>query len=315
MSAAEKYEGLTEDVVSNITAILKCGSEDIKDWEKMTEGLTNANYKFLANGVFYVYRVPGEETDAFVDRRCELEAMEAASKAGVDKTFIAADPDKGWKISYFIEGIDYIRHGNVEDEAAMMRLLKKFHNTQTQGSHDVDFENAIKTYFDLMEKHGLGGDDYVRILEGQGVRGETFENIDRYSEEIYAMNRQLTEDGFGMVLCHNDVYWPNLLKAPNGDIAIIDWEYCGNNYPGCDVANYAVSEGLNLCEFMVLCEAYEGRSLNPLQYRYYLACLAMRGWYWTVWAIYQESMGTKVDELKIWYDVAMMALKAARPLF
>jgi thiamine kinase-like enzyme len=308
-----KFEGMTKEISDNICRVLECESEDIKGWEKLTVGLTNSAYKFKVRGNPYLYRMPGINTEIFLNRECEAQAENIAKEIGIDETLIAIDPETGWKLSHFVEGCEYIDPNDPEDMKTALGMLKKFHETETIGSNDFAIDTTCEKYFRLMEGSGLTEGDMVKICENKEIFG--FNQFRQITKELARYSAIVERDGFKRVLCHNDTWFWNFIKDTSGKVTLIDWEYCGNNFPSFDVADIAVGLGYTMRQSMDLAEMYEGHKINTLEYRYHMLGIVLVGWFWFVWAIYQESVGTEVEDMKMWFDISMIALENVRTLF
>lgn len=93
------------------------------------------------------------------------------------------------------------------------------------------------------------------------------------------------------MLCHNDFYGPNLL-VHDGRMSLIDWEYAAMGDYGCDFGNFvAQGSGYTVEEAIGAIPLYFGRMPTKDEEFHLLACTALVGWYWYVWALYKELKG------------------------
>jgi len=65
--------------------------------------------------------------------------------------------------------------------------------------------------------------------------------------------------------CHNDLLPGNLLRAGEGEVLIVDWEYAAMGHPYFDLGNLAVNNELGDAEEERLLSAYLGQSPSPAQ--------------------------------------------------
>ena len=80
-------------ILDNIINVLKCKEEDVINFKKINEGLTNTSFSFVVNGKKYVYRHPGEGTEEIISRKHEKMALELAKKNEIDPTYIYMNED------------------------------------------------------------------------------------------------------------------------------------------------------------------------------------------------------------------------------
>ena len=126
---------------------------------------------------------------------------------------------------------------------------------------------------------------------------------------MQALSKKLEEEHHRKVLCHNDSWHWNMLKAPDGSITLIDWEYSGNSYPEADVAYFTASLPFSDDDYLSLAELYEKRSLDIEEKRNYFRVMAIVLWYWFVWALYEEHLGTPVSDKELWKSKAVHAME------
>ena len=67
-------------------------------------GLTNRVYRVRAGGEALVLRVPGEGTEAYIDREVEAVNARAAAAAGVSPEVLYVDPARGLMLTRHVEG-------------------------------------------------------------------------------------------------------------------------------------------------------------------------------------------------------------------
>lgn len=99
-------QNVDSEVFDNIVRVLGCSKDEIHDVYPLSQGLTNLSCHFAVDSGEYVYRHPGVGTEELIDRRAEVVAQRAAFELGLDRTFVYEDPEKGWKISRYISGLD-----------------------------------------------------------------------------------------------------------------------------------------------------------------------------------------------------------------
>jgi len=311
--AKQELKQVSPEAAKIICNLISCKPEEIKDWEAMKVGATNSSYKFTVNGKEYFYRDPGEKTEIYLNRAAEYFAQKVAKEIGLDETFIDMDPETGWKLSYFIEDCEYLDPYKPEDQKIMMDMMRKLHDKAVVSDFEFNFVKQIDTYFGFMDELGMKPEKYAEILEKRGIHGVSYDDLIKIVNELKELEKKVDAEGYKKVLCHNDTWIWNFLRAPDGKVTLIDWEYCGNNYPAADVADFCLTLEFTLDGYIELSELYEGHPLNDKEYRFYMANMALCGWHWVIWGIWKEATGWEMGEdLKKWYDKAMQSLEICR---
>ncbi len=283
------FENVDSNILDNICSTIKCARTDIEGIEPVKAGLTNLSVLFSAKGDQYIYRHPGTGTDEIINRDAEAHSLRVAKKLGFDETFIYEDPKTGWKISRYIPNcvpFDYRNEGHV---TRAMRIARKLHESGETSPWSFDFYEEAKKIVSL-------------LIESSYPLPPDFDAISSIIEELACYER---EQEASPVLCHNDFYGPNFL-INDQVFYLIDWEYSAMGDYGCDIGNFiAQGSGYTEDEAVRVLDLYFGRQATDDEVRHCLACTAIVGYYWFVWAVYKESKGNPVGEwLYTWYTAA-----------
>mgnify|MGYP003217940120 CR=1 FL=1 len=281
-------DNVDSKILDNICTTLACTRSDITHVEPLNAGLTNLSVLFDCRGDRYVYRHPGAGTDAIVNRKAETHALKVAAELGLDTSFVFEDPTSGWKISRYIPH-DEFDYRNPEHVATALSIARRLHTSGATSPYSFDFYDEACKIVDLLKR------------EGWNMPGG-FSDVASSIERLIGPMR----DGAGRpVLCHNDFYGPNLLVTEDG-ICLIDWEYAAMGDYGCDFGNFiAQGSGYSVQEALSALPLYFGREATDSEAFHCIACVAVVGWYWYVWAMYKECKGSPVGEwLSIWYKAA-----------
>ena len=283
-------------IMRNITKVLGCRECDILHFEAIKEGLTNTSFIFEVGGRKYVYRHPGDGTDAIISRAHEKRALELAKAVGVDPTFIYMNSEQGWKISSYVEGIRTPDYGSFDDSRRIVSVLRSLHDSNLSVPWAfLPWEEAEKMEGILRAEKG-GMSDY---------------EFDRLKENVEKCYKKCEGDGIAMRFCHCDTYAPNWLLTDTQTI-LIDWEYAGNADPGCDVGGYIMDAMWELPEAEKFIAEYCGENLDDRAMFHYLAYTAIISFYWYVWALYREACGAVMGESL--YNWRVMAKKFSKYL-
>lgn len=276
-------------IMKNIAKVLDCKENDILNFKTIKEGLTNTSFVFEVVGKKYVYRHPGEGTEAIISRPHEKKALELAKSIGVDPTFIYMDEKIGWKLSSFIEGIRVPLYGSFEDSKRVLDVLRKLH------------ERKLSVDWSFLPWEEAGRIEVMLRSSKDGIADIKFDKLKEWVGKCY---KKCQGDGVEMCFCHCDTYAPNWMLTDT-DTVLIDWEYAGNADPGCDIGTYIMDSMWEVEEAKKFIKEYCGDDVTETQMFHYLAYTAILSYYWYVWALYREACGAVMGEsLYNWHVMA-----------
>lgn len=268
------------EIITNICTTLRCNPNSITDISVINAGLTNVSFAFECNGEKFVYRHPGGTAGNLIDRQAELFAQLAAKEIGIDKSVIHMELS-GWKISYFVKNARNCEFEKSDEQLAIaMEYLHRLHEVKT--------DETIKTFDNVAEGKKLMAIASATKGNLQKEFSELVDKVDKLYPMIKADAKRL---GYGLVLCHNDIYEPNFLYDDNDEIYLIDWEYAGLNYAANDIGCILCRYDWTDQQIERYLKAYVGRSLTPDEHRYYRAFLPISAFYWFCWGLYKGSVG------------------------
>lgn len=276
-------------ILRNIAKVLQCREGDILNFRAIKEGLTNTSFVFEVAKKKYVYRHPGEGTEAIISRPHEKKALELAKTIGVDPTFIYMDETEGWKLSEFVEGIRVPDYGSFDDSKRILGVLRTLHGKRI----NVDW-----SFLPWEEAENI---EIILRSEKEGIADQSF---DQLKEAVGKCYKKCRGDGITMRFCHCDTYAPNWMLTEDRTI-LIDWEYAGNADPGCDIGTYIMDSMWEVPEAERFIAEYCGKEMTEQQLFHYLAYTAILSYYWYVWALYREACGAVMGEsLYNWHVMA-----------
>ena len=277
-------------IMKNIAKVLDCGESEILHFKPIKEGLTNTSFVFEVRGSKYVYRHPGEGTEAIISRPHEKKALELAKSIGVDPTFICMDEEEGWKISHYVEGIRIPSYDSFEDSRRLLAVLRSLHEKKLSVDWTfLPWEEACKI------------EEILRTEKG-GIADQEFDMLKSAVKKCFD---RCQGDGVEMRFCHCDTYAPNWMLTEDGQTILIDWEYAGSADPGCDLGCYIMDSMWEVEEAERFVKEYCGTEYNEILRFHYLAYTAIVSYYWYVWALYREACGAVMGEsLYNWHVMA-----------
>lgn len=276
-------------IMRNISKVLDCKESEILHFMAIKEGLTNTSFVFEVAGKKYVYRHPGDGTEAIISRPHERTALELAKSIGVDPTFIYMDAEHGWKISSFVENIRTPDYSSFDDSKRVLQVMHELHDRNLSVDWSfLPWEEACKIEAILRSKKG-------------GIADQEFELLKTNVEKCI---KKCNGDGISMCFCHCDTYAPNWMLTDDQTI-LIDWEYAGNADPGCDIGTYIMDSMWEVPEAERFIKEYCGENMTEAQLFHYLAYTAILSYYWYVWALYREACGAVMGvSLYNWHVMA-----------
>jgi thiamine kinase-like enzyme len=182
----------------------------------LTGGITNRNYRWGD----YVVRVPGPKTELLgIDRGAEVAAARLAAKLGIGAEVVMDEP----LVTRFIEG-RVMESGELRERLGeVARALRALHDSGADLPVRFDAVSIVKQYANTARAHD------VELPAG-------FEGALR---SLHARVRD-----YRPVPCHNDLLPSNFIEDDQGRLRIVDWEYAGMGDRRFDLGNFAVNNGV-----------------------------------------------------------------------
>jgi thiamine kinase-like enzyme len=209
--------------------------------EPLGGGITNHNFKVVADGEEYVLRIGGKDTDLLgIERSVEHAASRTAAELGVGPEVVRFLEPEGYLVTRFVNGR--------EIPPAEMRTPARTHQAAEtlRRIHDADpipgrFDSfrVVEVYRETAERHGVPIPDHYEWAKEQAAA----------IEEARA--------GAELVPCHNDLLNANFILGGER-LWIVDWEYAGMGDRFFDLANFSVNHELGKSENEAFLEAYFG---------------------------------------------------------
>lgn len=283
-------DNVSERVNEKICSILECGPDEIADIEILQKGLTNILFTFVVRGKKYIFRYPGDFSEAFIYRDREVRAQQLAAKAGVDTTYVYID-ESGCKLSEFRANCKDLSNVYYKDLDFMCELARKI-----RAMHDEseDMEDWREFFNDPMESS-----DALMRLASQ-MKGNLFERFSGDRERIGRLFAYTERDGVEKRMCHNDINADNVLVT-DSTFDIIDWEFAGFNDPAYDFGRVIGDYDCDDPDVAAIVSAYLGRECMELERLHWLAYAAIHNWYYFNWALYVESIGNSSRDWMIFF--------------
>lgn len=266
-----------------ISSVFQIPESEIHNIHCLKSGMTNKSFLFQVHGKSYICRVPGPGTGLLINRHQEGDVLEAVANLGITEHVIYFNRDTGYKITEYYENS---RNADVHNESDMqqcMDLVTKLHQSGIQLKHSFDIRERIAFYENLCIKHGgIPFEDYEVVKD----------RMNTLMDHLDALNRPKT-------IAHIDSNVDNFLFLPDGDLKLIDWEYCGMCDPLIDVAMCGIYSYLNEEQMDRLIHIYLHREPAEEERTVIYSYVALGGFLWSLWAVYKSELGEEFGEYTI----------------
>lgn len=281
---------LKSDAIHTIATALSCRESEITNISVLKKGMTNRSFLFSVHGSKYIMRIPGEGTDQLINRKQEAEVFRTISGLGLCDDPVYINPENGYKITKFLDGIRVCDAENVKDLKKCMEKLKQFHSMRLKVEHTFDIFGQIDFYESLWEGNPSIYRDY----------GKTKENV---------LSLKTFIDGLAKDWCltHIDAVPDNFLfYTPEGtaeeQLQLTDWEYSGMQDPHVDIAMFCIYSLYNNRQCDRLIDIYFSDSpagcdqtTRAKVYAYIAAC----GLLWSNWCEFKRKLGVEFGEYSL----------------
>ncbi len=255
---------------------------EIEKMEKMKKGMTNNSYFFEYKNEKYIFRIPKEGTEKYINRKQEEIVYNELKGKNVCDEVIYLNSEKGYKISKFYENARECDSFKKDDISKCMQKLRKFHELELSVNHDFDIFERIEYYESIWKNKKPRYDDYY----------ETKNNVLSLKSVIEKYDRK-------KVLCHIDAVSDNFLILPNDEVVLVDWEYAGMQDPHIDIAMFALYSMYSKEQLDTLIDLYftEGCS-DEIKLKIY-CYMAVCGLVWSNWSEYKRKLGQDLGEYAV----------------
>ena len=134
------------NAISVICEKLNVKKGEIYDIEVLKKGMTNRSFLFTVRKEKYIMRIPGEGTEQLINRKEETEVYNTIHGMGLCDDPVYINPENGYKITRYIEGVRCCDPSNVDDLKECMKKLRMFHNRKLHVEHEFDIFKKIDYY-------------------------------------------------------------------------------------------------------------------------------------------------------------------------
>ncbi len=217
--------GELNEIVAQLEASVAPLTGEVRE---LDGGITNRNFRVTLGGADYVVRRPGRDTELLgIDRDAERIAGEAAAALGIAPR-VAAALD-GCLVSEFVDGESLAAADVAAEVAPLARALRAFHESHTRLPARFHVPELLDSYAGTVRALG-------------GTLPEEYASAREAAARIAAVAP--LRDGDARP-CHNDLLCGNLIRARDGRVLIVDWEYAAMGDPRFDLGNLAAGGELD----------------------------------------------------------------------
>lgn len=273
---------LNTEIIDLIASQLAVKTSEIVNINLLKKGMTNRSFIFEVQGKRYIMRIPGEGTDELIDRSQEAAVYQTLIGGKISDDIIYISPEKGYKITKFLENSRVCDVNDMDDVAKCMNQLRAFHQKEFKVSHQFNLFEKIEFYESLWEGKPSIFKDYY----------ETKKKIRELDEIIEVLPK-------AMVLTHIDAVPDNFLFTENGEIRLIDWEYAGMQDPHLDIAMFAIYSLYEREQVDQLINLYFVDGCSD-EVRMKIYCyIAISGLLWSNWCEFKRFCGVEFGEYSL----------------
>lgn len=241
-------------------------------------GMSNKNYRVNFGEKSYVLRVPGNGSDGMVERvNEEYNAIESC-KMGVNPKIRYFNAKTGVKLADFVDNAETLNAATIQRHDNMRKIAKIYqtiHNSHIRLKNEFNIFREIEKYDMLIQQAGA-------------VMYDGWEDVRR---KAMALEGYLNQLGVDLKPCHNDALYENFIKAPDGTIYLIDWEYSGMNDPMADFAALFIEAGFERENEHYILEQYFDGSIPVEAFEKILCYQILWDCLWSQWTVIKEAKG------------------------
>ncbi len=202
--------------------------------EQLHGGLTNLAWKCKSEKAgkhgytAALVKVFGEGTDLFINRKREEEVVKSltALKAARVLGFF----DNG-RVEPWIEG-EVLTQRDLLDKQILGKVavkVRSLHDRSVKGTKQTVLWDTLDTYLQRA---------LTVELPSPAAASLTALNLQQFVSEIAWAKKKIAALASPIVFNHGDLLGGNIVMQPNGDIALIDYEFSDYNYRGYDIGDF-----------------------------------------------------------------------------
>ncbi|MFI3329713.1 MAG: choline kinase family protein [bacterium] len=234
---------------------------------RFSGGMSNYTYLIKVNEQLFTFRIPGKNSEVFINREIEKENLDLITKLNLNCENVYINTLNGYKMSKYIEGED-LTNSKV-DYYTVVEKLKQLHNSGIKAVNEYNKKERLDYYESLVSyKHN---ENYFELKNKMFKILEDYNNIE-------------------LVFCHGDAQKANWLQSDS--LYLLDWEYSGLNDPYYDIACFG---NVNFEDAIILLKHYLNKEPNNIEMNRLILNRMFQCLQWHNVAIYKEEIGLSKD--------------------
>lgn len=278
---------LKSDALDVIARVFHAQPKDVVNITVMKKGMTNHSFLFSVHGEKYIMRIPGEGTERMINRTQEAEVFRTIHGLGLCDDPVYIDPDSGYKITKYLEGVRACDADNTEDLRRCMDKLRAFHQMHLTVDHGFDLFGQIVFYESLW-----------------AGRPSVYRDYEKTKEQVLSLKPILNGMDKDWCLTHIDAVPDNFLfyrETEDGEeqLQLTDWEYAGMQDPHVDIAMFCIYSLYNKRQVDRLIDIYfENGCRKDTRAKIY-GYIAVCGLLWSNWCEFKRNLGVEFGEYSL----------------
>ena len=279
---------LKSDALEVTASIFHVSTDEIVDITVLKKGMTNRSFLFTVNNEKYIMRIPGEGTDQLINREQEAEVFRALSGLGLCDDPVYINPQNGYKITKFLDGVRVCDADNVGELRKCMKLLSNFHKMKLSVPHTFDIFGQIEFYESLWDGKPSMYRDYSRT-----------------KKNVLSLREFIEGTRTDWCLTHIDAVPDNFLFYDTSDgeaLQLTDWEYAGMQDPHVDIAMFCIYSLYNKRQADRLINIYFeefGQECSTAVRAKIYCYIAVCGLLWSNWCEFKSHLGVEFGEYSL----------------
>lgn len=241
-------------------------------------GMSNKNFKVMVHSHEYIFRIPGIGATGMVNREDEEKNSSVACGLGITPSIRYFDPTTGIKLADYVSNAETLNRGTIQRQDNINKVVDIFlrlHNSGYRLNNDFNVFAEISKYESLLSS----------------ANGQMYEGYGANRERILALEKELNNLGVELKPCHNDLVPENFIKASDGTLYLIDWEYSGMNDPLWDIAALFLESDFSADNKDFFLNKYYHNSVPTQTYKKIQIYQILMDVLWAIWTCIKETMG------------------------
>lgn len=276
---------LKSDALKTIANHFQVEVDEIVDIDVLKKGMTNRSFLFKCKDKKYIMRIPGEGTEQLINRKEEADVYKAIAGKGLCDDPVYLNPENGYKVTAFLEGVRVCNEQDENDIRRCMKLLKSFHDMKLKVDHEFNLFKEIEFYESLWNG-----------------KPSVYKDYETTKKNVWSLIPFIEANVGEKCLTHIDACQDNFLFYMENDeekLQLTDWEYAGMQDPHVDLAMFSIYAFYEKEDADRLIDIYfDGQCDKKTRIKIY-CYMAVCGLLWSNWCEYKSTLGVEFAEYSV----------------